>query len=340
MKNVYLIQFGAEFGDEKSKCVFFPYSIGCLAAFAWSKPEICEKYELKELIFIRENNLTERLEDPFLVCFSSYVWNYDYNIDVAKQIKSKYPECKILFGGHQITYEESSLENMPFADYLSCYEGELSFYSLLKELDGGNLENVPSLVYRHNGEIRKNPVASPGAEELVSPYLSGLFDSLLKKDIEFIATIETVRGCPFACAYCDSSLCDRKVKYIPSQRTKAEIDWIADKKIKVCFCIDSNFGISERDVEIAQYLADKKQSAGFPQKIDVALSKEKNLPAVMTAEVLHNADMFNIVTLSVQSTNPDSLRAVGRKNIDFSEFRDSIEVYNERGIKPFTELIL
>ena len=340
MKNVYLIQFGAEFGDEKSKCVFFPYSIGCLAAFAWSKPEICEKYELKELIFIRENNLTERLEEPFLVCFSSYVWNYDYNIDVAKQIKSKYPECKILFGGHQITYEERSLENMPFADFLSCYEGELSFYSLLKELDGGSLENVPSLVYRHNGEIRKNPVASPGAEELVSPYLSGLFDSLLKKDIEYIATIETVRGCPFACAYCDSSLCDRKVKYIPSQRTKAEIDWIADKKIKVCFCIDSNFGISERDVEIAQYLADKKKSAGFPQKIDVALSKEKNLPAVMTAEVLHNANMFNIVTLSVQSTNPDSLRAVGRKNINFSEFRDSIEVYNERGIKPFTELIL
>ena len=50
--------------------------------------------------------------------------------------------------------------------------------------------------------------------------------------------------------------------------------------------------------------------------------------------------MFNIVTLSVQSTNPDSLNAVGRRNIDFQAFRDSIQIYNARGIKPFTELIL
>ena len=340
MKNVYLIQFGAEFGDRNNQSVFFPYAIGCLAAYAWSKPGIGETYELKDLIFRRGDFHAAMLESPYLVCFSCYVWNYDYNILAAKAIKQSYPDCLIMFGGRQITYEASLLESLSFVDFLVCYEGELPFYRLLKELNGGALENVPSLIFRKNGSIVCNPVGSIDAEELVSPYLSGVFDRLLKRDTEYVATIETVRGCPFACAYCDTALPDRTVKLIPAERTKREIDWLSAHGVKMCFCIDSNFGMHPRDVEIARYLTEKKRAVGFPQKLDVALSKEKNASALQTVELLHNADMFNIVTLSVQSTNPETLVAVGRKNIDFRSFRESIVRYADIGIKPFTELIL
>ncbi len=32
-----------------------------------------------------------------------------------------------------------------------------------------------------------------------SPYLSGVFDSILKDGYNFTASLETNRGCPFAC---------------------------------------------------------------------------------------------------------------------------------------------
>ena len=340
MKNVYLIQFGAEFGEENARSAFLPYAIGCLAAYAWSKPEIQNRYILKDLFFLRKDFSARALEEPFLVGFSCYVWNYAYNIEAAKQIKAAFPDCKIFFGGHQIACEAAQLAALPFVDYLICYEGELPFYALLRALDGGSLADVPSLIYRDGDGIRMNPVRSLEAAEYVSPYLSGVFDALLEKDIEYVATIETVRGCPFACAYCDTALPDRRVKLIPHERTEREIDWLSEHRIAMCFCVDSNFGISERDVDTARYLTEKKAATGFPKKLDVALSKEKNASAIRTVELLHDAGMFNIATLSVQSTNPATLEAVGRKNLDLDLFRDSVELYAKYGIKPFTELIL
>lgn len=341
MKNIYLIQYGATFGDSNTSA-FLPYSAGCLAAYAWSKQDIAESYELKKIVYSYngEKALVESLEEPFLVGFSCYVWNYDYCISSAKAIKNIYPECYILFGGHQITYEPSLLDSLPFVDFLSCFEGELSFRCLLKELNGGNLSKVPSLIYRNGNEITATPIKALSADELVSPYLSGTFDHLMNDNMEYIATLETVRGCPFGCAYCDCSLEDRSVKNIPMQRTVAEIDWISNHKIEMCFVIDSNFGINTNDAEKAHRLVKAKELTGYPKKIDVALSKIKSKSAMDTAEILHNADMFNIVTLSVQSTNPETLNAIGRKNIDLDSFRDSIIQYSKSGIMPFTELIL
>ena len=105
MKNVYLIQFGAEFGEENTRSAFLPYSIGCLAAYAWSKPEIQTRYVLKDLFFLRKDFSAQALDEPFLVGFSCYVWNYAYNIEAAKQIKAAFPDCRIFFGGHQIACE-------------------------------------------------------------------------------------------------------------------------------------------------------------------------------------------------------------------------------------------
>lgn len=340
MKNIYLVQFGAEFGEQDSRCAFLPYAVGCLAAYAWSKPEIQKNYTLKDMVFRRGDFSVDALEEPFLVCFSSYVWNHDFNVECAAKVRARFPDCRILFGGHQIVFDASALEALPVADYLLCCEGELPFYCLLRELNGGSLENVPSLIYRDGEKIRCNPVRSLPPEEMVSPYLSGVFDKLLEKDLEYIATIETVRGCPFACAYCDTALHDRSVKLLPAERTRREIDWIADHGIAMCFCIDSNFGMYARDVETARYMAEKKKQTGFPQKLDVALSKAKNASAIRTVDILHEADLFHIVTLSVQSTHPETLRAVGRRNIDFDAFSESIRQYCAHGIRPFTELIL
>mgnify|MGYP003538829660 CR=1 FL=1 len=45
------------------------------------------------------------------------------------------------------------------------------------------------------------------------------------------------------------------------EKIKSEIEWIAKNKIRYCYCADANFGILDRDTEIAQYVVDKKSTA-------------------------------------------------------------------------------
>ena len=66
---------------------YFPYSIGSLAAYAWSDSSIKKEYELSALFFLRESidATIKFLEEPFLCAFSCYVWNFEYNKKLAKR---------------------------------------------------------------------------------------------------------------------------------------------------------------------------------------------------------------------------------------------------------------
>ena len=74
------------------------------------------------------------MDSPAFVGFSNYIWNTQYNLALAKKIKAKFPECVILFGGHNVPPDNSFLEKYPFIDFLIHAEGEEAFRSLLLEL--------------------------------------------------------------------------------------------------------------------------------------------------------------------------------------------------------------
>ena len=111
-----------------------PYAIGTLAAYAWHNPEIKENYCLKKLFFLRDdiNETVGKLENPFLAAFSTYIWNFTYNITMAKAIKEAFPECIIVFGGHQIAPDSSNLSDYDFIDIIIQGEGEEPFLRLLR----------------------------------------------------------------------------------------------------------------------------------------------------------------------------------------------------------------
>ena len=79
-KNVYLVQVSAVYG-ESVRTAYLPYASGCLAAYAWSDERIAGNYNLGRFIFIRENIdlAISFMENPFIVGFSSYIWNITAN---------------------------------------------------------------------------------------------------------------------------------------------------------------------------------------------------------------------------------------------------------------------
>jgi radical SAM superfamily enzyme YgiQ (UPF0313 family) len=62
-----------------------------------------------------------------------------------------------------------------------------------------------------------------------------------------MALLETNRGCPFSCTFCDWSLTKKIVEY-PLARVEAELAWVVDHGLTHVMLADANFGIRPRDL--------------------------------------------------------------------------------------------
>ena len=339
MKEIYMIQPNSVYGDS----VYFPYAAGSLIAYAFTDESIKKEYELKKFIYKKENieDVINGFNNPFLVGFSCYVWNYEYNKALAKAVKQRFPECITVFGGHQIN-QNSEVTGSDYADFVIQGEGEESFRNLLLYLCGKEkIENVPNIVYKSdNGEIIANEVSSAFVTR-VSPYITGWFDEIVEKEtLKFSAILETNRGCPNRCAFCDWGNIKSKIKNFDTDIVKAEIDWMSEKKIEYCYCSDSNFGLYERDIEIVEYVIEKHNENGYPQKFQATYSKNNPHTVFSINKRLNEAGMSKGATLSFQSMSSEVLRNINRTNMPLENFLELMSLYNSNGIPTYSEIIL
>ena len=89
MNNVYLFQpqYTNKFNG-KLAC-WLPYSVGCLWSYVAQFDDIKNNYQLSDIIFKRElhTDILNRMHNPSVCAFSCYVWNYQYQLALAKKIK-------------------------------------------------------------------------------------------------------------------------------------------------------------------------------------------------------------------------------------------------------------
>jgi len=344
LRTIYFVQAGYLFGDN----AYFPYASGCLAAYAWDDPVIRDSYRLGHFTFLRKPvaQALDSFEQPFMVAFSNYVWNYEYHKALAKAIKERWPGCLILFGGHQVLGNSSrQLEELPFVDFLIHQAGEIPFRQLLLALlDGGAPDAVPSLSYRaaDGSALRTKDMASCEGGDFPSPYLTGLFDDFFTEypALLFAMTIETNRGCPYSCAYCDWGAVKNAFQEVPMERVKAEIDWATQRHIEVIMGADGNFGAFERDEEVADYLVESRRRTGYPKKFNVSYAKNSNETVFRINRKLHAQGLNSGATLAFQSLSPVALENIGRKNLELERFRELVSLYNQAGVPMYSDLIL
>ena len=348
-RNFYMVQVDVAYGDAGSqKSAYLPYAVALLSAFAMSDAEIQENYELKRLIFLREDveEAVAAMENPWFVGFSNYVWNTEYNKRLAKRVKEAYPNCHIIFGGHNVPPNNNFLEDYPYIDFLLHGEGEIPFQLLLKELlrEQPDFASLPSLSYRVTpAENHKTPVLIPTGLEYPSPYLEGYLDSLFDAypSIKFSAILETSRGCPYQCAYCDWALLKSKIRQFPIERVHAEIRWMSEHKIEYIWGADSNFGLFPRDEQIVDYMLECKAHNGYPEKIRINYAKNNEDTVFNIVKKLNESESSKFgSTLSFQSMSPTVLENIGRKNMDFEHFKSLMLRYNDEKIRTYSELIL
>jgi putative methyltransferase len=327
---------------------YLPYGCGQLWAYASQSDLVRDTYTLAELLFLRTDpaEAAARLEEPFLVGFSCYSWNTEYNKALAKEIKKLYPACLTVFGGHNVP-PDCSFFDFPYVDFLVRGEGEIPFRRLLEELAAGepDFRAVPGLAWRTDDGCgcENAPAHLLSLEDVPSPFLTGVFDSLMQAhpEIQWSTVWETNRGCPYKCAYCDWGLLKSKIRCFSMQRILDEIQWFTEKKVEFLWGADANFGIFERDEPIAQALADAKSRTGYPLTIYVNYAKNDEERVFRIAHILNGNNLSRVgSTISFQSMSPEVLANIGRKNLNYAHFQSLMKRYKAEGIRCYTELIL
>jgi putative methyltransferase len=337
--NIYLVQVADAYGPNK----FLPLSIG----YQWCYGKN-DNWILKDVLIekIPPKQYVETMESPDLVAMSSYIWNWEYNKKLAIEIKRKFRQCKIITGGPQISKHDPNLfDKAPMFDAFIHGEGEEAFKQILAcdFNDPTCFDDIPNVqtLYKMPRPAKRRMDLSG----IPSPILEGFYEPIMAKypkDIMWQVTWESLRGCPYHCAFCDiGDSYWNKLTLFDMERVKAEIDWMGRNRIEYVSVCDSNWGLLERDKEITQYVIDTKKKYGYPKWWDATWAKnnvDRNFDIAMMNKA-GGVNIFKGVTFAMQSFNDATLSASERFNIDEGKVQEYLDKYKAEGIPTYSELI-
>jgi tRNA A37 methylthiotransferase MiaB len=337
-------------GPKEFNAYYLPYSAGVIWSYALTDPWIRDNFRCTDMIWRREaiEPLAQRLAQNDICTFSTYVWNHQYNYTLARRIKEINPDCFIIFGGPEPAITDPDIfRKESYMDLIICFEGEITYRNVLLKFETRDWENLPGLLINRDGEAVKTEDAKriESLGEIPSPYLTGIFDQIMadNPDVEWNGTLETNRGCPFQCTFCDwGSLTYNKVKHFGLERVYDELEWMASHRCGFISITDANFGMfPERDNLIADKIIEVQEKYGYPKTFSVAWAKNQKREVVDIVKKLLDAPGFNQgLTLSVQSLDVDVLENIRRKNMEMNKLEEVFELCEQRNIPTYTELIL
>ena len=205
-------------------------------------------------------------EPADVYCFSSYVWNYDMCDKVAQLVREQQPEAILVLGGPHIGRNEPELISMRLELYNYICQitkpGEAFFNSLL---DGyfGNLDQWPapsSVTWEWRSdkqEVIKFPEYSVYKEHL--NYLKQMHTYAADNRLEPFMAIESTRGCPYKCTFCEwGGGIGGKVYKKSMDIWKEDIASLKEAGYRDVYLSDANFGaFKERDIEIFKWSFDQ-----------------------------------------------------------------------------------
>lgn len=335
---------------------YYPLALGMLQARARACEDLHSRVTFLPFLNLHEEAVSKigKVLGPGIWLFSNYGWSHARAMRVSRAVKALDKRNLTLHGGPSIPrYAEAAarlFESEPHIDILVRGEAELVCEELLRHLverfeeqsdwrEG--LEKIHGITWVDRD--LSEPVRTPdrprieNLDELPSPYLSGIFDSLPRLS----AVLETNRGCPYTCAFCDwGSLVGQKIKKFSMDRVKAEIEWIARRETVNLFIADANFGIFERDLEIAEEIARMKQKHGYPRKLVPTFAKNSTTRLVELVRILRSSGLVVEANVALQTTDPATLETVKRQNIRTDRYLELMKMFRDLGIPFNTDLMV
>ena len=271
-----------------------PLAAGCLASWGqvntrgWdfeilppSEMDLCGDRRLIKSIIARK---------PDLVAFSLYLWNSERSAGIAKELRSL--GIFTVAGGPEVEGSNAWVTESGAFDILLSGEGEALFASLLKGFTGNGA----------SARIAECDLINLG--NLPSPYMSGYLSPYPDGSV----WLETVRGCPFDCAYCNYGKRFSRVRRFGESWLPEHLEWFKANGGKEVYLMDPSFNVRP-DWEETLLTLERASSDGV-------LSFHTEL----VAEKLRDGDAKRLAKaglasceVGLQTTNLNTLNKVGRR---------------------------
>ena len=268
-----------------------------------------------------------------VVCFSCYIWNISFVRELICDLSKILPKTAFWAGGPEVSYDaEKFLKEMPEVTGVLVGEGEKTFHDLLEYyIDGKrSLREIRGIAYRDGEEIRHN-----GWRELMDlskiPFVYQHLEDFENRIIYY----ESSRGCPFSCSYCLSSI-DKKLRFRDLELVKKELQFFLDHKVPQVKFVDRTFNCKhEHAMAIWKYILEHDNGVTnfhFEVSADLLRDEEMDLMEKMRPGLIQ-------LEIGVQSTNPETIRAIHR-HMDLDKLERCVDrVHSFRNIHQHLDLI-
>lgn len=315
--------------------------------FLWLDP-IVERGTPDNLL---ENVDLDRIDVLGLSC---YEWNWSVQRKIAKKIKARNPNCLVVVGGPQPKCSEIGFfKEHPYFDLVVLNDGEAIFKNILMEVlkPEPKYHQIPGVLSRESfADVAPESGACSKPNKfndfLVSPILdqTEFLEEYCKtkhRGRPKMMLWETNRGCPFGCSFCDwGSSTMSRMRQIPFDRLVSELACIANNKIEVLFILDSNFGMFDRDVQIANQIAEQNKKTGFPKFVIFLPAKKQVKNNIEIARIFHESNLTSAYVISLQHNDPEVLSAIRRINPRDDQVEEMMSSFKNMGIPYMPQLII
>ena len=268
-----------------------------------------------------------------VVCFSCYIWNISFVRELIRDLVKILPKTAFWAGGPEVSYDaEKFLTEMPEMTGVMVGEGEKTFHDLLEfYIDGkDSLEEISGIAYRTGDKIIHN-----GWRELMDLSAIPFVYEHLEKFENRIIYYESSRGCPFSCSYCLSSI-DKKLRFRDLELVKKELQFFLDHRVTQVKFVDRTFNCKhEHAMTIWKYILEHDNGVTnfhFEISADLLREEEMELMSQMRPGLIQ-------LEIGVQSTNPETIRAIHR-HMDLKKLEHCVNrVHSFRNIHQHLDLI-
>jgi radical SAM superfamily enzyme YgiQ (UPF0313 family) len=324
--------------------------------YEWIHPRINYEFDNDKL----KKYLLEVKPDVFGV--SMYIWNDVQGLEIAKWVKETFPGCLVVSGGPQqyFKHQQDWFEQYPFLDASldgGSY-GELTIADILDNLKDDNTVDwniinevvYPSkdrkIILKSKKSISKRDFfwdySAYDMQKEVILEVADEIRALTDTDTAVVNTIvqgkiETTRGCPYSCAFCDwGGGIGSKVIMKSIEHVKKDIDVVEATQAGYVFLCDANFGImNDRDINIMKYMASRKQNnpnffhlyfGGFAKSV----KHTEVIKEILDIDARNNLSWDLSYKASIQSIHQDVLDNIKRSDIPFDK-----HVYLAKHLKKY-----
>ncbi|HWR13059.1 MAG TPA: B12-binding domain-containing radical SAM protein [Rectinemataceae bacterium] len=255
--------------------------------------------------------------EPDVIAFSLYAWNLERSLYIAGKTKDRLPRTRLIAGGPEVVEGMPIMDRSPFNALVSG-EGEIPFIEILRDIK----QHRPlSKLYKADGLL--------DLATLPNPYLAGTLP--IAKDAP--VHIETMRGCPYHCAYCFYGKNYSTLRRYPDEQAISIIQKASQVGSSELYIMDPSFqfgaDLEQRLVNFAD-----ANTAAIPMHTEMRLDTiTEKLGSLMKSAGIAS------IEAGLQSINPKALEAVNR-GMDKDGFVRGAEILQKQHIIIKTGLIL